>query len=305
MKRQYTPTERAGINAVERIVLRLGWIFREQPVADFGIDAHVEICDHGKPTGRLIALQIRSGESYFKEHSADGFVYRGSKEHLEYWMGHSLPVVLVLYDPRFDAAWWCVIAPQNVKQTPNGWRVTVPGNQRLDYRSRAPLSLLAIPNFTRKKLPTDWASQFTSSNSRATLSSLLDALSAAECEIDVASPFIDDKIFWALSAMSHRAVHVRLLTGPHFPETLPGAAHSLVNAHLDWRTVINLHAKLVAIDRRLVIESSANFTLFAWQHPAERVCAQADTKATAGKCAFFDEIWKTGDTVVANHFNRV
>ena len=271
MNRQHTPTERAGINAVERIVVRLGWIFREQPVEDFGVDAHVEICDHGKPTGRLIALQIRSGESYFKKYSAAGFVHRGSKKHLEYWLGHSLPVVLVLYHPGYDEAWWCAITSQNVEQTPKGWRVTVPGNQRLDYRSRAPLSRLAIPDFAR---------------------------------IDVASPFIDDKIFWALSAISHRAVHVRLLTGPHFPETLPGAAHSLVNAHLDWRTVINLHAKLVAIDRRLVIESSANFTLFAWQHPAEKVRALADTETTAEICAFFDEIWKTGNTVVGNHFIR-
>jgi hypothetical protein len=79
VKRRYTPTERMGINAVEAIVLRLGWIFREQARPDFGIDALVEICEHGKPSGRLIALQIKSGESFFKECSTDGFVCRGSK----------------------------------------------------------------------------------------------------------------------------------------------------------------------------------------------------------------------------------
>ena len=230
MKRQYTPTERAGINAVERVVLRLGWIFREQPTADFGIDAHVEICDHGKPTGRLIALQIRSGESYFKKRSADGFVFRGSKEHLEYWIGHSLPVLLVLYHPGHDQAWWCAITSQTVEQTPKGWRVIVPGSQRLNDRSRAPLSLLAIPEFGRRTVPKEQASLFHSSSSQAPLSSLFDALATARREIDVASPFIDDRLVWALSEISHRAVHVRLLTRPHSPGILRGAAHSLVNA---------------------------------------------------------------------------
>ena len=54
VKPQYTPAERVGINAVERTILRFGWIFREQSIADFGIDAHAEVCEGGKPTGGLI-----------------------------------------------------------------------------------------------------------------------------------------------------------------------------------------------------------------------------------------------------------
>jgi hypothetical protein len=45
-------TERLGVNAVERIFMKeLGWIFREQTVADWGIDAQVEVANESRPTG--------------------------------------------------------------------------------------------------------------------------------------------------------------------------------------------------------------------------------------------------------------
>ena len=45
---RYSTTERIGVNAVEHIVLHeLGWIFREQPIVDMGIDAHIERVDDG------------------------------------------------------------------------------------------------------------------------------------------------------------------------------------------------------------------------------------------------------------------
>ncbi|WP_419503868.1 DUF4365 domain-containing protein [Lentzea aerocolonigenes] len=36
----------------------LGWLFREQPTEDYGIDAHVEVVDGEDVRGRLLALQI-------------------------------------------------------------------------------------------------------------------------------------------------------------------------------------------------------------------------------------------------------
>lgn len=56
---------RLGVSAVSSIVQEdLKWIFREQPKDDFGIDAYIEICDKGKPTGRLIAVQIKIGRAH-------------------------------------------------------------------------------------------------------------------------------------------------------------------------------------------------------------------------------------------------
>jgi hypothetical protein len=51
-------TDRDGVNAVEGIFIReLKWIFREQAISDWGIDAHVEVTNRDEPSGRLLALQ--------------------------------------------------------------------------------------------------------------------------------------------------------------------------------------------------------------------------------------------------------
>ena len=49
---------RLAINNIENIALQLGWMWREQPNLDYGIDGQIEICaDDRRPTGRLFAVQ--------------------------------------------------------------------------------------------------------------------------------------------------------------------------------------------------------------------------------------------------------
>jgi hypothetical protein len=58
--------ERAGILAVATRLNRLGLIWRETPMADVGIDGQIEFVDDGgQATGRLVAAQVKSGDSYF------------------------------------------------------------------------------------------------------------------------------------------------------------------------------------------------------------------------------------------------
>jgi len=65
---RYDSTERIGVSEVQSVIVgELGWLFREQPISDFGIDAHVETVGDGNPTGKLIAIQIKSGPSHFHE----------------------------------------------------------------------------------------------------------------------------------------------------------------------------------------------------------------------------------------------
>src|SRR5437762_2179036 len=96
---RYSPTDRIGVNAAEqRVVTQLGWIFREQPIVDMGIDAHIESVEDGNPSGRLIAAQIKSGSSQFKNKN-DSLVYYGDLAHLNYWLKHSLPVIIIAHVP--------------------------------------------------------------------------------------------------------------------------------------------------------------------------------------------------------------
>ena len=123
---RYSTTERIGVNAVEHIVLHeLGWIFREQPIVDMGIDAHIERVDDGSPTGKLVALQIKTGSSHFHE-SGDGFVYYGSLTHLDYWSGHSLPVLLVAHFPESNQTLWALVTEGSTARTAKGWKIAIP-----------------------------------------------------------------------------------------------------------------------------------------------------------------------------------
>lgn len=136
-------TEREGVQAVGAIFAKLKWLFRPQPTSDFGIDAHVETVEDGKATGRLLALQIKAGSSYLRPLTGDHFVYRGDMAHLDYWTAHSLPVILVLYDPDSQTAYWAHISQSDVTRTNKGWRINVPHNQKLARSALGELQQLA------------------------------------------------------------------------------------------------------------------------------------------------------------------
>lgn len=53
--------DRIGVNATAKIISQIGLIFREQPTDDYGIDAQIEIIDNNYASGKLIAVQIKSG----------------------------------------------------------------------------------------------------------------------------------------------------------------------------------------------------------------------------------------------------
>lgn len=137
---RYDKTEQAGVHAVATLVVdKLGWIFREQPIADMGIDAHIELVrQDNNPTGQLIGVQIKSGEGNFHE-TADAWVYYGTHAHLDYWTGHALPVILVAHLPKRGETLWVQIDESTIHRTRKHWRVAVPKDQRLGPDTRAKL----------------------------------------------------------------------------------------------------------------------------------------------------------------------
>ncbi len=118
----------------------LDWVFREQPIEDFGIDAHVEVVDGEDVRARLLALQIKSGDSWFKEPASGGWWFRPDEAHVRYWMNHSLPVVVVLYRPETKLCHWQLVSRQTLVETSKGgWKLLVPESQVLDADARAAL----------------------------------------------------------------------------------------------------------------------------------------------------------------------
>ncbi|HEV7588077.1 MAG TPA: DUF4365 domain-containing protein, partial [Longimicrobium sp.] len=91
--------ERAGIVSVASEVNRLGLIWREQPLHDVGIDGQIELVDdEGHATGRIVAVQVKSGSSYLKGEGGD-WHFSPDEKHRFYWENFPIPVLLMLHSP--------------------------------------------------------------------------------------------------------------------------------------------------------------------------------------------------------------
>ena len=116
----------------------------EQPTEDYGIDAHAEVVDGEKVSGKLLALQIKAGPSSFSEPGPGGWWFRPDADHLAYWNNHSLPVVVVLYNPQTGSCHWQRVSRETLVETATGgWKLLVPEKQVLDESARAPLQVAA------------------------------------------------------------------------------------------------------------------------------------------------------------------
>ena len=119
--------EEVGINPVRTIFTNdFQWVLRPQRIVDWGIDAYVETIEREEPTGKLFALQIKSGTSYFKP-TKGGYIYYGSERHLRYWSNYSLPVFLIIHNPETDVVLWQKVERENVTEMPSGrWSIVIP-----------------------------------------------------------------------------------------------------------------------------------------------------------------------------------
>ncbi|MCG8527026.1 MAG: DUF4365 domain-containing protein [Opitutales bacterium] len=149
---RYNETERIGVNAIEQIILKeFGWIFREQPVVDMGIDAHIEKTENGDPKGKLIAVQIKSGSSHFKD-KEESLTFYGKLEHLEYWRGHSLPVIIVAYIPEQNIAYWEAIEESKIITTKTSWKIDIPKKNVLGLETKVKLEEYFKGSLQQQKL---------------------------------------------------------------------------------------------------------------------------------------------------------
>jgi len=109
----------------------LGWIARKQLEQDHGIDLQVEKLEAGIASGRLLALQVKGGPSYFSKPTKGGWIHKVSKRHADYWTNHSLPVVLVLVDLVENRMYWAHVNNSTLIPSGNNFKIVVPADQEL------------------------------------------------------------------------------------------------------------------------------------------------------------------------------
>ena len=76
-----------------------GQIFRPTPNPDWGIDGEIEFKDDdGKPSGKRVYLQLKSGDSYLSIRQRDDaeIFTINNQRHAAYWQQQAYPVMLVI-----------------------------------------------------------------------------------------------------------------------------------------------------------------------------------------------------------------
>ncbi|RDI35022.1 DUF4365 domain-containing protein [Lentzea flaviverrucosa] len=136
-------TAKTAVIEVHRVVVRnLRWSFTKiDGDNDYGVDAQVEV---GDASGKLLALQIKGGHSYFSRPAPEGWWYYASAAHVRYWTDYSLPVVMVMHHPDSDVCYWQLISQETlVRTSKGGWKLLVPQANLLDETAKEPLAAIA------------------------------------------------------------------------------------------------------------------------------------------------------------------
>lgn len=98
-------TAKIGINYVRTIVEESGSLFHKiEQENDLGIDGIIEFIQDGTPTNKSIAIQIKSGDSYFNSRNQELSIPIDS--HYNYWLNYPLPVFGIVYIPNLKNAFW-------------------------------------------------------------------------------------------------------------------------------------------------------------------------------------------------------
>jgi hypothetical protein len=96
--------EDKGLVKIHAVCTQMDAIWRPTPCHDLGIDGQIEFLEPktAYSTGYILAIQSKSGPSYFEHEDKDTVKYYPDRKHRDYWKRLAFPVVLVLHDPERD-----------------------------------------------------------------------------------------------------------------------------------------------------------------------------------------------------------
>lgn len=160
-----TGTGQSGRSRVMAVVEGFGWAVHPVPEDhDWGTDLWVQPFDDERfSTATLLGIQVKTSREYSGKYFAephrdehggiDGWWFRSDDKHIDEWLKHSVPHVLVLHCLEDDTSYWAVICEETVERTKKGGKVLVPRAQTLDQEHEG--DLLAIAATARKRA--QWA----------------------------------------------------------------------------------------------------------------------------------------------------
>lgn len=106
--------EDKGLIKIHSICVAMNAIWRPTPIHDLGIDGQIEFLEPASniSTGLIVAVQSKSGPSYFHNQNDKCVKYYPKDEHRRYWKKLKMPVILVLHNPESDITLFTNVKPQ-------------------------------------------------------------------------------------------------------------------------------------------------------------------------------------------------
>jgi len=115
------------------VVNTLGCIYHKVDGSDdFGIDGYIELVENTNVTGKLAAVQILHGDSYFMKKSGSYYKYVCEDKFLNYYLNSPVPVFIIIANQNFSLVKWARFDLENVfEQNSTSWYVEVSDNDNL------------------------------------------------------------------------------------------------------------------------------------------------------------------------------
>jgi hypothetical protein len=121
------------------------WGFRRTPQeSDFGVDGYIDmVTPEGYVTGKALAVQIKTGKSYFVQCGPDAWLYRGEIKHVNYYLNLRMPVLLLLVDPDTHQIWWRQFEAYEADGSQESWTIPLPKDNLFAAEAKGRLESLA------------------------------------------------------------------------------------------------------------------------------------------------------------------
>jgi len=157
-------TAKKGINFVRSVVENSGCLFHKiEQENDLGIDAIIEFVKDEKPVHKSLAIQVKSGNSYYIHQKRECII--PIENHYDYWKNYPLGVCGIVYIPDLNSAFWVNIKSYLVSLPQNKIiRFIANRSNQFDLINFNKLFLPSVLNETPKLLFKEAISFFNSDN---------------------------------------------------------------------------------------------------------------------------------------------
>jgi len=122
-----------GEAQVEVAMLQLNQLYERHTGLDFGVDGVIELTTDGavrQATGRQVGVQVKRGLSVVRP-TRYGFTYYCTESHANYWLHHSLPIIVVHSDPATGQLRWQHVCKNTLRRTRCGYAIDLPTESEL------------------------------------------------------------------------------------------------------------------------------------------------------------------------------